>query len=91
LTINALPTITTSGTLTAVCQSASAQLASLTYTATTNSPISYSIDWATLTDQGTTAFAFAAGGGSINTINVPANTAPGTYTGVMTILTSNGC
>ncbi|MDQ1167890.1 T9SS sorting signal type C domain-containing protein [Flavobacterium sp. SORGH_AS_0622] len=91
LTINANPTITTSGTLTAVCQSASAQLASLTYTATTNSPISYSIDWATLTDQGTTAFAFAAGGGTINTINVPANTAPGTYTGVMTILTSNGC
>ncbi|WP_281866902.1 T9SS sorting signal type C domain-containing protein [Flavobacterium sp. GSB-24] len=91
LTVNAVPTITTSGVLTAVCQRASAQLASLTYTATTNSPISYSIDWATLADQGTTAFAFAAGGGSINTINVPANTASGTYTGVMTILTSNGC
>ena len=89
--INANPTIATTGTVTAVCQGTSAQIASLAYTATTNSPISYSIDWATLTDQGTTAFAFAAGGGTINTINVPAITAPGTYTGIMTILTSNGC
>lgn len=91
VTVNPNPTIATTGTLTAVCQSTSAQLASLVYTGTTNSPISYSIDWATLTDQGTTNFAFAAGGGTINTINVPANTIPGTYTGTMTILTSNGC
>ncbi|PBJ10953.1 T9SS sorting signal type C domain-containing protein [Flavobacterium sp. ACN6] len=91
LTVNALPTITTTGTVTAVCQSASAQPTSLAYTATTNAPINYSIDWQTLTDQGATAFAFGSGAGSINNISVPANTAAGTYNGVMTISTVNGC
>ncbi|WP_162789271.1 T9SS sorting signal type C domain-containing protein [Flavobacterium fluviale] len=91
LTVNALPSITTSGTVTAVCQNALATTASLPYTATANSPISYSIDWGTLTDQGSTPFSFGAGAGSINTINVPANTPAGNYPGVLTILNANGC
>ncbi|KAF2331242.1 T9SS sorting signal type C domain-containing protein, partial [Flavobacterium ginsenosidimutans] len=91
LTINAVPTITTSGTFTPVCQSSSAQTTSLAYTATTNSPISYSIDWIALTDQGTTPFVFSSGSGNIVNVNVPANTPAGTYNGVMTIVTANGC
>ncbi len=94
VTVNPLPTITTAATpavVTAVCQSASAQTTSLVYTATTGSPTSYSIDWATLTDQGSTAFAFAAGGGTLTGISIPAGTTAGTYTGTMTITNGNGC
>ncbi|KAF2341088.1 T9SS sorting signal type C domain-containing protein, partial [Flavobacterium tistrianum] len=91
ITVNQAPTITTSGNLTPVCQNTSAQTASLPYSATSGTPISYSIDWAVLNDQGTTVFSFDPAGGIINTINVPANTAVGTYSGVMTIFTSNGC
>ncbi|MET3028404.1 T9SS sorting signal type C domain-containing protein [Flavobacterium sp. UW10123] len=91
VTVNATPTITTSGNLTPVCQNTSLQMASLPYSATTGSPISYSIDWATLNDQGTTAFSFDSGAGNINNILIPANTAAGAYNGIMTIFTSNGC
>ncbi len=91
ITVNSQPTITTSGNLTPICQSTSAQMASLLYSATTGLPISYSIDWATLNDQGNTAFSFDSGGGTINNISVSANVAAGTYNGVMTIFTSNGC
>ncbi|PJJ09955.1 hypothetical protein CLU83_3338 [Flavobacterium sp. 1] len=91
--IYSMPTITTAATpavVTAVCQSASVQTTTMAYTATTNSPTSYSIDWATLTDQGSTAFAFTAGAGSVTGISVPAGTASGTYTGTMSI-TNGGC
>ncbi|MBZ4035594.1 T9SS sorting signal type C domain-containing protein [Flavobacterium sp. 17A] len=91
LVVRATPTITTSGTVTAVCSSTLVQTTSLAYSATTNTPTSYSIDWATLTDQNTTPFAFASGTGNINTISVPANTPAGTYPGVMTITSANGC
>ncbi|MXO06316.1 T9SS sorting signal type C domain-containing protein [Flavobacterium sp. HBTb2-11-1] len=91
VTVNQAPTITSSGNLTSVCQNASAQTTSLLYSATTGTPISYSIDWAVLNDQGNTVFSFDPAGGNINNINVPANIAVGTYSGVMTIFTSNGC
>ncbi len=74
-----------------------AQTTTLAYTATTNSPTSYSIDWdaaanaAGLADQGNTAFAFAAGGGTINTIVLTAGTLSGAYSGTMTIRNANGC
>jgi len=90
ITVNPVPTITTSGNL-SVCQSTGTQMASLSYSATTNSPISYSIDWATLTDQGTTSFAFGSGSGTINNINVPANTSAATYPGTLTVTSANGC
>ncbi|WP_433834369.1 T9SS sorting signal type C domain-containing protein [Flavobacterium anhuiense] len=91
IAINSAPTITTSGNLSPICQNASAQIASLPYSAATGSPINYAIDWTGLDDQGTTAFSFNPAGGNINNIIVPANTAVGTYTGVMTISTSTGC
>ncbi|WP_311260717.1 hypothetical protein, partial [Xanthomonas sp. WCS2017Cala2-12] len=64
--INPNPTIGTSGTVAAVCHSTLALTTSLAYTATTNSPISYSIAWTGLTSEGTTTFSFTAGTGSIN-------------------------
>jgi hypothetical protein len=86
-----IPSIVTSGTVSAMCVSSSTQNASMVYTSSTNSPTSYGIDWnaaantAGLLDQGNTAYSFAAGGGTLNTIVISANTAAGQYTGVMTI------
>ncbi|WP_157490604.1 beta strand repeat-containing protein, partial [Flavobacterium succinicans] len=86
------PTITTAATpatLIAVCQSATVQNASMAYSATTNSPTSYRIDWDTIADQGTTPFTFQAGAGNVNNIIVPANTPAGTYTGTMIVTNAN--
>ena len=91
-------TITTDGTAAAVCYSASGQTTTLAYSATTNSPTSYSINWdaaantAGLADQGYTAFAFNAGGGSLTGIVITAGTAAGgPYSGTMTIWNYYGC
>ncbi|WP_157495000.1 hypothetical protein, partial [Flavobacterium sp. KJJ] len=92
--VNPLPTITTAATpavINAVCVSATAQTTGMVYSATTANPTSYSIDWATLTDQASTAFAFAAGGGTLTGINVPGGTTAGTYPGTMTLTTASGC
>ncbi|MCZ8228925.1 T9SS sorting signal type C domain-containing protein [Flavobacterium sp.] len=83
------PTITTTATpavVLAVCQSVGAQTTSMAYTATTNSPTSYRIDWNTLADQGSTAFTT---GGSLTGIVVPAGTPAGTYTGTMIVTNAN--
>lgn len=94
------PTITTTSTpqpASAVCFSSSSQTTTLAYTATTNSPAAFSIDWnaaantAGLTDQSSTAFAFAGGGGTVTGINIPASVAAGTYSGTMYITTAAGC
>lgn len=95
VTVNPLPTITTTGTLDNICFSAGAQTATLPYSATLNTPISYSIVWnpaanlAGLANQGTTGFAFSSGGGNLNTIVVPAGVVASTYLGIMTILNAN--
>ena len=95
VTVNPLPTITTTGTVTPICFSGSTQTATLPYTATSNTPLSYSIVWsgaantAGLANQGVTSFAFAPGGGNLNTIAIPANLAANTYTGTMTIQNAN--
>jgi len=76
ITVNPAPTITTSGIIEPVCFSSDAQTTTLAYTATTSSPISYSIDWeaGSIVSQGSTLFTFAAGGGTIDNIVIPANT-----------------
>ena len=94
LTVDNSPTITTAATpaiVTEVCEIAGIQYTTLGYTATTGSPISYSIDWATLTDQNPTSFPFIQGGGIITDIAVKAYTPANTYTGTLTITNANGC
>jgi len=97
VTVNPLPTITTTGTAAAVCFSTSAQTTTMPYNATTNSPTSYSIDWnaaantAGLADQVSTAFAFIAGGGTLTGIVITANTPVRNYSGTMTISNADGC
>jgi hypothetical protein len=82
-------TITTTGTLTAICFSNNPQSASLAYSATTGNPTSYSIDWNSgINDQPATDFSFAAGGGTITQIQIQLEAPIGTHTGTMTI--SNG-
>jgi hypothetical protein len=95
--VNAKPTIASSFVLDPICFSSSAQSASLGYTASTNSPTSYSIDWnaaantAGLTDQGVTAYPFINGDDVVGNINIPANLLPNKYTGLISIINANGC
>ena len=95
VTVNPLPVITTTGIVDDICFNAGAQVAILPYTATANTPISYSIVWspaantAGLINQGTTSFSFLAGGGNLNTIVIPAGIDANTYTGTMTITNAN--
>ena len=95
--INGNPSMTASSAVTAVCTSSSLQTSGLNYTATTNNPTSYSIDWnaaantALLSDQSTTTFAFGVGSGTINSIVIPANIVAGTYTGTITITNAATC
>jgi hypothetical protein len=89
-----LPTLTTAATpavATRVCVSASAQTTVLPYTASTGNATSYSITWTGLAAQGSTAYTFVAGAGSVSGIVVPAGTAAGTYTGTMTYTNALGC
>jgi len=85
------PTITTTGIIAPVCYNTGDQGTTMPYTFTTNNPVSYSIDWATLTDQTKTSYVFNAGSGTIPDIVIPAGTAAETYTGTMSIYTSEEC
>ena len=96
ITVNPLPTITTTGTLSALCYSTNLQSATLSYSATTYTPTSYSIDWnaaantAGLSDQSSTAESFFGSGGNL-TINIASSVVTGTYNGSLIISNSNGC
>jgi hypothetical protein len=91
VTVNPLPTIAASSTATAVCQSASAQTTSLTYSATTGSPTTYSISWSGTPTNSFAAVTDASLPTSPISIAVPANAAVGTYTGTLTVKNANGC
>jgi len=98
ITTYANPTITTDGTIEAECYSISDQTTTLDYSATTNSPTSYSIDWnaaanaAGLADQIGTLFTFLTGGGTLTGIVISAGTvAGGPYAGIMTLTNDDGC
>ncbi|MCV9926706.1 T9SS sorting signal type C domain-containing protein [Flavobacterium sp. LS1R49] len=91
------PTINTTGIITPVTASISNQIAELAYSGVTKKPTSYSIDWdaaanaALLIDQNNVAFIFAAGGGIVNSIEIPANVPAGTYMGTMYISSETTC
>ncbi len=88
--------LTTNGILSPICYNAS-NTTSLTYSASSDNPNSYSIDWdaaantAGLSDQAATPMTPNAGGGSISTISIPSNVASGTYAGIMTLTNAAGC
>jgi len=92
LTVNPLPTITTSATATTVCFSSSSQNSGLSYSATTNTPTNYTITWnpaaisAGLVNVGSTALP-----ASPITVPVAAGVTAGTYTGTLTVTNANSC
>jgi gliding motility-associated-like protein len=92
-----VPTIATSGGIAAVCYSSGSQTTTLAYTATTNNPTSYNINWDTtantagLMDQNNTTFSFNSGGGSLTGIEISASTPAGIYNGTLTIVNDKGC
>ena len=59
--------------------------------ATTNTPTTYSITWNAAPANIFAAVTNAALPASPIIINVPAGTAPGTYTGTITVKNANGC
>ncbi|OMQ11259.1 T9SS sorting signal type C domain-containing protein [[Flexibacter] sp. ATCC 35103] len=83
LNIDNFPTITTDGIIASVTTSSSAQNTTLEYSAATDNPTKYYINWNSelIADQGNTPFIFVSGGGIINNIEIPANVPPGTYSG----------
>ncbi len=96
VTISPPPTVTWSASAAAACQNTNAQTTTLNYTATTSSPVSYSITWnaspansfVAVTDQ---ANVFASSGAGSITISIPASAAAGTYTGNITVKNAGGC
>src|SRR5207302_164441 len=94
VTVNPLPTITTSSSASASarCLNTSAQTSALSYSATTNSPTSYTITWdasalaAGLISVGSTALPV-----SPVTLAIAANVPASTYTGSLVVTNGNGC
>jgi hypothetical protein len=96
-TVNIVPSITTNGVAASVCYNDSLQLTQLAYGGAGGGVVSYRIDWDTLSngrtimDQGDTKVTLGQGGGLLGGILVPAGTAAGTYTGVLTLTNGVGC
>ncbi|WKL49906.1 T9SS sorting signal type C domain-containing protein [Flavobacterium pectinovorum] len=84
------PTITVAESTNAVCSSDNAQGAALSYSATTGSPVSYSIVWDSSPVNSFAAVTDAALPASPIKINVPGGTAGGTYTGTLTVKNASG-
>lgn len=84
---NPRPTLTSTGIIDPVCSSDTIQNTTLSYSASTENPTSYSIDWddESFADQGATSFSFSSGGGVINNIEIPANVPAGSYSGTISI------
>jgi|GEM_PF-1798939 len=92
LTINGLPTISTAATAAARCFNAVAQNATLTYSATTNTPTTYTITWnAAALSAGLVNVSSTALPASPIAVPIAAGVAAGTYTGTVTVSNANGC
>ncbi|HEX2967621.1 MAG TPA: T9SS type A sorting domain-containing protein [Bacteroidales bacterium] len=92
--VNPLPTINTTGTISAVCYNVgSDQTTGLEYLGTTENPTSYSINWSGIPNQSSTTFTSESGVGTIPGIIVPAGlSASGSpYSGIMSIVNGNAC
>ena len=91
ITINPLPSITTAANTAPVCINTGSQITTLAYSAPTNSPTTYSISWNAAPTNSFAAVTNAALTASPLTINVPAATAAGTYTGNISVKNGNSC
>ena len=85
------PTITTAAAAADVCFKLTAQTTTLAYSATTNTPTTYSITWNAAPANSFVAVTNAPLPASPITINVPAGTPAGLYTGNITVANAGGC
>ena len=85
------PTITTAAAAADVCFKVTAQTTTLAYSATTNTPTTYSITWNAAPANSFVAVTNAPLPASPITINVPAGTPAGLYTGNITVANAGGC
>lgn len=85
------PTITTASNSADVCFSNTQQITTLSYSATTNSPITYSITWNASPANNFINISNATLTANSITIVVPAATSAGTYTGIITVSNAGGC
>lgn len=84
------PTITAAESANTVCRSNAAQSTTLSYSATTGTPVSYSIVWDSSPANSFAAVTDVALPASPITIAVPAGAVAGTYTGTLTVKNANG-
>jgi hypothetical protein len=90
IAVNALPTITLDGA-SAVCSSGLAQTSTLTYSATTGSPVNYSVTWdAAALSQNFINITDTNLQSSI-ALAIPANAAAGAYSANLTVSNGNSC
>jgi hypothetical protein len=88
IVVNPLVTITSSATtavIPAKCYSVSAQTTTLAYSATTGAPNNYSITWNASPSNTFAPITLATLSSSPITINIPAGTAAGVYTGYLVV------
>lgn len=90
ITVGARPTVTPAASTVAICSPVNAATTTLSYTAT-GTPTSYSISWNTSPPNNFLAVTDAPLTASPITINVPAGTSGGTYTGTLSVKNTNGC
>ncbi|KIA93257.1 hypothetical protein OA88_22320, partial [Flavobacterium sp. JRM] len=91
VTVNPTPTITLAASAASVCSSVSAQNTTLSYSATSGTPTTYSIVWNGSPTNTFAAVTDASLPASPITIVVPGGTIAGTYTGTLTVKTAAGC
>ncbi len=91
ISVNAVPTIALSSSSNNVTYSANSQTTTISYSGSTGSPTTYSISWNANPSNSFAAVANANLSSSPITIDVPAGTSNGTYTGTLTVTNASNC
>lgn len=91
ISVNAVPTIALSSSSNNVTYSANSQTTTISYSGSTGSPTTYSISWNANPSNSFAAVAYANLSSSPITIDVPAGTNNGTYTGTLTVTNASNC
>jgi hypothetical protein len=91
ISVNAVPTIALSSSSNNVTYSANSQTTTISYSGSTGNPTTYSISWNANPSNSFAAVANANLSSSPITIDVPAGTSNGTYSGTLTVTNASNC